>query len=580
MLDPISAIAFEMQAAKGAFALLLGSGVSRAAKIPTGWDIALDLVRSVARLRGEDAGADPGAWYEKAFGRAPNYSELLDSLATTPTLRQQVIRPYIEPTQEERERGEKLPTAAHRAIAQLMATGYVRIVLTTNFDQLLEQALAELGARATAISSADQVTGALPLVHAGPTIIKLHGDYLDTRIRNTTGELSAYEPALERMLDQVLDEFGLVVCGWSGEWDVALKAAIDRAPSRRFPMVWAARGEPGAAAKALIERRGGRVVAIDNADQFFDQLSQRVQTIETLREPHPLSAEIAVAMLKEYLPESRHQIRLQDLVAGEFNRALDRLEQLKLDTGTWSAEIFVSQVTQYKAAIDSLLPLAYTAGIWSSEQQAQQWVDIVATLARRRRDASGPTPLVDLRSFAATLVLYAFGLGTVVGRRPQQLGMLIGKVVDFGDGSFALGDRLNIAAVITDGGADRFKLLPAYQNKRLPGSELIADVLRPLSKHELRDADTFDAEMARLELALAFGYVERVIKDRGGDWFWAPPGRFVFNRQLRESLLAAWRLDYQTKALQCEACVMAALSQPPRFDEVQGHFNRSPVFSY
>ena len=54
MLDPISVIAFDMQAAKGVFALLLGSGVSRAAKIPTGWVITLDLVRSVARLRGED----------------------------------------------------------------------------------------------------------------------------------------------------------------------------------------------------------------------------------------------------------------------------------------------------------------------------------------------------------------------------------------------------------------------------------------------------------------------------------------------------------------------------------------------
>jgi hypothetical protein len=152
--------------------------------------------------------------------------------------------------------------------------------------------------------------------------------------------------------------------------------------------------------------------------------------------------------------------------------------------------------------------------------------------------------------------------------------MLVGKVVDFGDGSFALGDRLNIAVVITDGGADRFKLLQAYENKRLPGPELIADVLRPLSKHELRDADAFDAEMARLELALTFGYAERIVKDLAGDRFWAPPGRFVFNRQLRGSLLAAWRADYDTKALQCEVCVMAALSQPPRFDEVQSYFNR------
>lgn len=48
MLDSVSAVAFEMQAGKGMFALLLGSGVSHSAKIPTGWDITMDLVRRVA----------------------------------------------------------------------------------------------------------------------------------------------------------------------------------------------------------------------------------------------------------------------------------------------------------------------------------------------------------------------------------------------------------------------------------------------------------------------------------------------------------------------------------------------------
>jgi hypothetical protein len=61
------------------------------------------------------------------------------------------------------------------------------------------------------ISSVDHVAGAVPLVHAGPVIVKLHGDYLDTRIRNTAGELSVYEPALDALLDRVLDEFGLVI---------------------------------------------------------------------------------------------------------------------------------------------------------------------------------------------------------------------------------------------------------------------------------------------------------------------------------------------------------------------------------
>jgi SIR2-like domain len=575
VLSPVSAIAFEMQAAKGVFALLLGSGVSRAAKIPTGWDITLDLVRRVAALKGEDPGADPAGWYSAKFGKTPDYSELLDRLATTPALRQQVIRPYIEPTDDERARGEKLPTAAHRAVASLMAKGYVRVVLTTNFDQLLEQAIADLGIKATVISSADHVAGAVPLVHAGPVIVKLHGDYLDTRIRNTTGELSTYEPALDVLLDRVLDEFGLIVCGWSGEWDTALKVGIDRAPSRRYPTIWAARGEPGAAAKALIERRLARIVPIDGADGFFDELAQRVQAIETLRQPHPLSADIAVAMMKDYLPEPRHQIRLQDLINTAFCRLLERLDQPQFAIGAWSAQSFADHVMKYLAAVHPFLPMAYTAGLWCNEHQAQQWVDIVIALARRRRNASGPTPLVDLRAFPASQVLYAIGLGAVIGRRPQLIGLLAGKVVDIGDaggGNFALGDRLNVAVVITDGGAERFKLLPAYKDKRLPGSEVMADLLRPLAKRELRDAEAFDEAFARLELALALGYAERVVGNR--ERFWAPPARVAFDGTLREAILSAWRADCSAKALQCEPCVMAALSKPPRFDELEEHLKR------
>jgi len=573
MLDLVSAIAFEMQAGKGMFALLLGSGVSRSAKIPTGWDITLDLVRRVAVLKGEDAGADPAAWYAATFDKSPDYSELLDVLATTQTLRQQVVRPYIEPTDEERARGEKLPTAAHRAIAHLMAKGYVRVVLTTNFDPLLEHALAEIGVNVTVIASADHVAGALPLVHAGPTIVKLHGDYLDTRIRNTLGELSTYEPAIDGLLDQIFDHFGLIVCGWSGEWDVALKAAIDRAPTRRFPTYWASRGAPAASAQALIERRGARAVQIDGADGFFDTLEQRIQAIEALRRPHPLSADIAVAMLKEYLPEERHQIRLHDLLTGEFGRTLDRLDGLNFSFSAWDPKEFARQAVQYIAATEPLLSLAFTAGMWSSGRQAQPWLEFIVELAERRREISGVTPLTDLRSFPASLVFYAFCFGAIVGGRFPLIGALAGKVADLGTGKFALGDALNIASVVTDGGADRFKLLTVYAKKRLPGSELIADTLRSVSKPALRGPRAFDDALARLEMALAFGFAERMNPAEKG-WFWVPPGRFIFDRELRYSVLGQWRADYEARTQQSDLCVMAGLKQPPRFDEVQEFWER------
>jgi NAD-dependent SIR2 family protein deacetylase len=43
--------------------------------------------------------------------------------------------------EEDRQEGRKTPTAAHRAIAALVRSGYIRVLITTNFDRLLEESL-------------------------------------------------------------------------------------------------------------------------------------------------------------------------------------------------------------------------------------------------------------------------------------------------------------------------------------------------------------------------------------------------------------------------------------------------------
>jgi hypothetical protein len=211
MIDPMLSLAFSVHANKGVFALLLGSGVSRAAAIPTGWEIVLDLIRKLAHLQAEDCDPDPAAWYRAAFGEEPDYAKLLDALANSPAERSQLLRSYFEPTDEEREQGLKIPTVAHRAIADLVASGYIRVIVTTNFDRLPDNALESLGIVPTVISTPDAMEGALPLAHTACTIIKVHGDYLDSRIKNTPAELSHYDSRVNRLLDQVFDEYGLRV---------------------------------------------------------------------------------------------------------------------------------------------------------------------------------------------------------------------------------------------------------------------------------------------------------------------------------------------------------------------------------
>jgi len=265
MLDAITSLAFSMHSSKGVYALFLGSGLSTAAGIPTGWHVTLDLVRRTAVVAGEDPGAHADAWYRTKYSRDPDYSELLDTLAKTPADRSNLLSAYFEPSADDLKNGLKAPSAAHKSIARLVANGYVRVILTTNFDRLLERALESEGISPRVISTVDAARGALPLTHARCTIIKVNGDYGDTRIKNTALELDTYDPEMDQLLDRIFDEYGLVVCGWSATWDKALCRAVLRCPNRRFTTFWARRARLSAEARALVNHRQAIELTIDSA---------------------------------------------------------------------------------------------------------------------------------------------------------------------------------------------------------------------------------------------------------------------------------------------------------------------------
>jgi hypothetical protein len=78
MIDALVSLAFSVYSNKGAYALLLGSGISRPSGIPTGWEVVVDLIRKVAKLEAADCEPDPSAWWKAKHGSEADYSQLLD----------------------------------------------------------------------------------------------------------------------------------------------------------------------------------------------------------------------------------------------------------------------------------------------------------------------------------------------------------------------------------------------------------------------------------------------------------------------------------------------------------------------
>jgi hypothetical protein len=141
-----------------------------------------------------------------------------------------------------------------------------------------------------------------PHVNAHCVVVKLHGNYRDTRIRNTPAELVTYSPKLNTFLDRVLDEFGLIICGWSGAYDVALRNAMWRCPTRRFATFWLAHGTRMDEAQRLIDHRRAQVVRIESANQFLVELQEKVEALRELEQPDPQSTQVAIATVKHPAP--------------------------------------------------------------------------------------------------------------------------------------------------------------------------------------------------------------------------------------------------------------------------------------
>lgn len=422
-LDPLVMLATGMHGQPGVYALLLGSGVSTGAHIPTGWGVVTELVRRAAAAAAPDdpeavdaAAADPEAWWqEHGDGEPLGYSNLLAGLAPTQAARRDLLAGFFEPTDDDAEQGRKVPSPAHRAIAHLVKRGLVKVVLTTNFDRLLERALEEAGVPPQVIARPEAVAGMTPLPHARATVVKLHGDYADLQSRNTLEELSEYPPEWEALLARVADEYGLVISGWSAEWDVALVHGLEEASSRRYPLYWDSRSSKGPAAQRLLAQRRGQILTAASADDLFGRLSASIDALDRLTEA-PLTTAMAVARLKRYLPDPVRRIDLHDLVMDHAERVAQRAAAQTVSIPGLNHERVQEMFAERLSDSDPLLRLLITGvGHDRSGDHADLWLAVLQRLLQARTALTGPHMdyLDSARHYPALLALRAMGMVAV-----------------------------------------------------------------------------------------------------------------------------------------------------------------------
>lgn len=556
LIDPLTQIAFSLFENRNVFALLLGSGLSRPAQIMTGWEITLDLVKRIACVEGITDHADWGAWYYEKHGQEPNYSTLIEELAATPAERRAILNRYIEPSEDDLANGRKAPTAAHRAIAKLVASGYIRVIITTNFDRLLEIALAELGIQPTIVSSPDALLGAEPFAHSKCYLLKLHGDYRDTRIRNTEAELHGYPPEYDQLLDRLLDEHGLIISGWSGQWDHALRASLRRAPNRRYSTFWTTLGTLADGARELVEHRKAHVVTVASADGFFAGLEERVATLEASHRENPRSVDLLVERTKRLLSKAEYRIQLDELITEETRRLLTTLDSADLGPpATWDVTTLRVYVERYTAATERLACVCGVLGKWAGEEQLSAVIDVLKTMyAQARKHRAGFAEYINLRDYPAVLVLAAYGLALTRAGQWSALHRLFSTVVAREEKHDI---RIADALVRNFHGnlGDLFRKIEGYENHKTALSQQLFQLFSEWGTRFVGLTADFELLFSRFEWLAALAcyetFAEKALEQAmQGEPYgtWVPIGRGGWERRLCQVL----PLELQAEPLKTE----------------------------
>ena len=225
------------------FAFFLGAGCSRSSGIPSAGELVRDYW--LPRLRDMKAPKrrDLESWarefipdYDPA-NPALSYGKVMDALFFTPEDRQKEIEAQCD---------GRSPGFGYAVLAQLIKQykGQFNIVLTTNFDDLMADALYLYTDARPLVIPHESLAGFIRPTRTRPLIIKLHGDHRLTP-RNTALETRELKLAVIERTAMVLHDRGLIFMGYGGN-DLSIHKLLSGLSSEALPLgvYWVSTTEP------------------------------------------------------------------------------------------------------------------------------------------------------------------------------------------------------------------------------------------------------------------------------------------------------------------------------------------------
>ena len=144
-------------------------------------------------------------WYDENNA----YSSLFEKRFDLPAQRRNFIESEVI---------NKTPFIGYAYLVKLVNNGFINTIMTTNFDDLLNEAFYHYGGKNNRpiLCAHDSTISSININSKRPKLIKLHGDYLYDNIKSSLRETESLETNIKNKFIEFSKNKGLIVIGYSG----------------------------------------------------------------------------------------------------------------------------------------------------------------------------------------------------------------------------------------------------------------------------------------------------------------------------------------------------------------------------
>lgn len=172
------------------------------------------------------------------------------------------------------------PSKGYQCLAELIRAGYFDVILSTNFDPLLEDAITGLQMRrqhyvflVQGVMEPDFIADHLDYTVPRVKLLKLHGDLFYHKFFYTGEEITRFPPSIKHALQTYLNRRDILIVGHSMR-----DADINRCLKTRGGSIWYVSPNPPSGEIArFMKSRGSRDNFISGSDGCFDTFFTRLR---------------------------------------------------------------------------------------------------------------------------------------------------------------------------------------------------------------------------------------------------------------------------------------------------------------